>query len=98
MLAISTMAEIEVYTEMRKSVSLLNTLKHDLEDILDDITQTGVDLDAACFDLGQIHPHDVKTDDPGVKRLYDNVQTLRATLGKQLTSFRDCRDKYLEFF
>jgi len=83
---------------LRKSVSLLNQLKHDLEDSLKSIEDTGVALDNACYDLAKIHPHDVKTDDDRVKMLFINVQLGHKELGKQLEQFKKSRDSYLTFF
>ena len=83
---------------LRKSVTYLNQLRRDVQDVLDDIQQTGVDLDSACYDLSQIHPHDVKTDDDRVKMLFINVQLGHKELGKQLEQFKKSRDSYLTFF
>ena len=79
-------------------MTYLNQLRRDVQDVLDDIQQTGVDLDSACYDLSQIHPHDVKTDDDRVKVLYDNVQDTHKKLFNLLIQFKQARDKYLEFF
>ena len=79
-------------------MTYLNQLRRDVQDVLDDIQQTGVDLDSACYDLSQIHPHDVKTDDDRVKVLYDNVQDTHKKLFNLLIQFKQARDKYREFF
>ena len=79
-------------------MTYLNQLRRDVQDVLDDIQQTGVDLDSACYDLSQIHPHDVETDDDRVKVLYDNVQDTHKKLFNLLIQFKQARDLYLSFF
>ena len=82
----------------RKTASYLNHLRLDLKSCLDSIGQIGEHLDASCQDLSKIHPHDVRTDDAGVKIRFDQVLDDYEELKKLLKQFRISRSRYLEFF
>jgi hypothetical protein len=82
----------------RKTASYLNSLRTDVQNVLDDLNLLADDLQSSCLDLSDIHPHDIKTDDAGVKELFDNLTTDHKRLGVELKAFRLARNKYLEFF
>jgi hypothetical protein len=83
---------------MRKTASYLNTLRRDVQTILDTIEQIGSNLDAGCHDLSRVAVHDVKTDPGHVNGILSDIKVDQDELINQLKLLHEARNKYLEFF
>ena len=82
----------------RKTASVINQLRTDVNVVLEQIQQSGAEVDQAAFDLSKILPCDLPTHDNEIRELFDTVHEHNHNLYKLLNKFMIARDSYLEYF
>lgn len=85
-------------SKSRKSISYLNGLRRDVEQVLETIGELGPDIEAACFDLSEFPACDLRDLTGDAAEGYRDLVQLHKDLGKQLKALTIARDKYIEFF
>lgn len=82
----------------RKSVTVLNNLRKDIESLIEEMTETARDLQHSAEDIGTLPVHDLVTHDLDWKANYDDLNKSHLHMAKLLKRFRKARAMYIDFF
>jgi hypothetical protein len=82
----------------RKSVTYLNQLRVDVQDVLDEISEIGFDIEAAASNLALQPVSNLTSPDDCMKETFNELALRHRDMGKLLVSFRKVRSEYLDFF
>jgi hypothetical protein len=82
----------------RKTASYLNSLRRDVQVVLDEMNETGIDLSTAAGDLSVMPVHDIATNPEKVTYFTKTLAQEYRKLGKLLKQFKIVSVKYSEFF
>ena len=82
----------------RKSVTYLNELRRDVDNVLSEIYEIGIDIEAAAGTLARRPASDLQSNDDDCKDEFNSLVASHKELGKQLKAFRKVRMAYLDFF
>jgi hypothetical protein len=83
---------------MRKTVTILNQLRLDVNKVRHDIDEAGCSIEEAAQKLGKFPAHDLVTNDHEFMLSFNQLVFDHKEMGKLIKSFRIARNKYLEFF
>lgn len=82
----------------RKSVNLLNVLRTDVEDVMHDIQEMGIDIEAAATNLTMQPVCNLTSPDDNMKEEFNELVLRHRDMTKLLQTFRKVRAAYMEFF
>jgi len=82
----------------RKSVTLLNELRLDVERVQSEISDAGTKIDWAATNIGACPANDLVHPEGIMQDSFDTLVKEHRRMGKLLKEFIKARDAYLEFF